>query len=163
MTSHETILDFLAQRKLAFAGISRSPEKFSRAVYKLLKEHGYILFPINPHADNIDGDRCYHSIKELPEKVDGLILMTPPYQTEQVLQEASGLGIRRVWIQQGAETNAAIQYCEQHSINEVHGRCILMFAEPVQSLHKVHRWVWKVIGKMPVNIENTMNQPPFID
>jgi predicted CoA-binding protein len=163
MTSQATILDFLSQRKLAFAGISRSSQKFSHTAYKLLKQCGYILFPINPHADSIEGDHCFHSVKELPERVDGIIVMTPPYQTKQVIQDAAEAGIRRVWIQQGAETTAAIQYCEQYEISEIHGCCILMFAEPVQSFHKFHRWAWKLMGKMPPKNIPTKEETPFID
>ena len=58
-------------------------------------------------------------------------------------------GIRRVWMQQGAQSDAAIRYCQEHNINEVHGECIMMFAQPVKSFHGFHRGVWKLFGKLP--------------
>jgi hypothetical protein len=42
-----------------------------------------------------------------------------------------------------------LRACEQLGLDVVHGQCILMFAEPVASLHKFHRWIWKIVGKIP--------------
>jgi len=73
----------------------------------------------------------------------------PPAETEQVVQEAAAAGIRRVWMQQGAESEAAIRFCEEHGMSVVHGECILMFAQPVDSVHRLHRWIWRLLGKLP--------------
>ena len=149
MTTQTAVADFLSQRSLAFIGVSRSENGFSRTAYKMLKQRGYRLFPVNPHADTIEDDKCHHSIREIPEQVDAAVIMVPPSQAESVIREVVDAGIRRVWIQQGAESVAAIEYCRQHGISVIHGQCILMFAEPVESFHKLHRWVWKLLGKMP--------------
>jgi len=72
-----------------------------------------------------------------------------PAQAEQVVRDAAAAGIRRVWLQQGAESATAIRFCEEHGISAVHGECILMFAEPAAFSHRAHRWVWKLLGKLP--------------
>jgi len=54
-----------------------------------------------------------------------------------------------VLLQQGAQSDSAIQFCKDNGMNIVHNECIMMFAEPVGSFHKFHRWVWKIIGKLP--------------
>ena len=66
-----------------------------------------------------------------------------------MVREVAEAGIKHLWIQQGAESDAAIEYCREHEINVVHGECILMFAEPVGSIHRFHRWLWGVFGKLP--------------
>lgn len=148
-TSQAAIYDFLSQRSLAIVGVSRSGKKFGNAIYRTLKEKGYKLFPVHPQAETVEGDSCFHSLDALPEKVGGLVICVPPHQTEKVVQDAFQAGIKRVWLQQGAESYAAIRYCEKNGMSAVHGECILMFAEPVKSFHRVHRWFWKLIGKYP--------------
>ncbi len=143
------IHEFLSQRTLAIAGVSRSGKKFGNAILKSLKRNGYTIYPIHPSAEAIDGERCYPSIHALPEKVGGLIICLPSVQTEIVLHQALATGITRIWLQQGSESYAAIRFCEQSGLKVVHGQCILMFAEPVESFHRFHRWVWRLIRKYP--------------
>jgi uncharacterized protein len=142
--------DFLAQRSLAIVGVSRSGKKFGNAIYRTLKQNGYKVFPIHPVAETVEGVPCYPDFQSLPEKVGGVVLCIPPLQTEEALQHAFNAGIRQVWMQQGSESQAAIQYCEKVGINAVYGHCILMFSEPVATFHRFHRWIWKLTGKYPV-------------
>jgi hypothetical protein len=106
-------------------------------------------FSLNRTAESVEGDPCYHNLSALPEKVGGVVVCVPPEQAEQVAREAAELGIRRIWFQQGAESYAAIRYCEKSELSAVSKQCILMFVEPVTSVHRFHRWVWKIIGKYP--------------
>ncbi len=140
--------DFLVQRTLAVVGVSRGGKKFGNAASRELRSKGYRVIPVHPEAESIAGERCYPSLKELPEPVGGLLVVVPPVQTEQVVREAAEAGIRRVWLQQGAESAAAIKYCQEHGMSVVHGECILMFAAPA-GVHKLHRWLWKLFGKLP--------------
>jgi len=149
MTAKATIDDFLAQRTLAVAGVSRKRMKFGAMAFRALKKKGYRVMPVNPKAETIDGERCYASLGELPEPVGGVLVILPPPETEKVVRDAAAAGIKRVWLQQGSKSEAAIQFCQENGIAAVHGPCILMFAEPVGLLHRCHRFVWRVIGKLP--------------
>ena len=149
MTTREAVDGFLAQKTLALAGVSRSGRKFGNAVLKDLRRKGYEVLPVHPEAAAIDGTRCYRSLAELPNAVGGLVLVVPPPQTEKLVEEAADAGIRRVWMQQGAESPAAVRICEERGIDAIHGECILMFAEPAGFVHRAHRWIRKVCGKLP--------------
>jgi uncharacterized protein len=149
MTSKAVVDDFVAQRTLAVVGVSRQSKKFGSYAFRELKQRGYRVFPVHPQAETIEEDRCYPSLRQLPEAVDGVLIVVPPDQTEQVVRDAAAAGIKRVWMQQGAASPEAIRFCRENGISEVHGECILMFAEPVKSFHNVHRWVWKLLGKLP--------------
>jgi len=149
MTSRAVVDDFVSQRKLAVVGVSRKKMKFGNMAFKELRRKGYKLFPVHPHAETIEGERCYPSLAALPEPVDGVLVVVPPAQAEQVVRDAAAAGIRRVWLQQGAGSAAAIRFCEENGISAVHGECILMFAEPAAFYHRAHRWVWKLLGKLP--------------
>ena len=143
------ISDFLAQRSLAVVGVSRDTKKFGNAIYRTLKQQGYRVFPIHREVDPIEGDRSYRNLKALPEKVGGVVICVPPAQTEKVLEEVLEAGIKHVWLQRGAESYVALRFCEKHEISAIHDQCILMFAEPVESFHKFHRWFTKLFGQYP--------------
>jgi predicted CoA-binding protein len=141
--------DFLAQKTIAVVGVSRDGKKFGNAVWKDLKKKGYRVFAVNPRAESIDGERCYPDLSALPERPDGVITVVPPAATEEVVRQAKAAGIPRVWMQQGSESEAAIRFCRDNSMTAIDGECILMFAEPAAFYHRFHRWVWKVLGKLP--------------
>ncbi|GAB4539979.1 MAG: CoA-binding protein [Anaerolineae bacterium] len=149
MTSKAAVQDFLAQRTLAVVGASRDDKKFGNKVYKDLIRKGYQTYPVNPHAGEIEGQPCYPDLKSLPELVDGVVFVVPPAQTEQMVREAAGLGIVRVWMQQGSESEEAIRFAEEQGMSVVAGECILMFAEPAEFYHRLHRWVWGLLGRLP--------------
>jgi len=144
-----TIEDFLAQKSLTIIGVSGSEKKFGNAVLRELQANGYHLFPVHPSAQSIEGVSCYPSLAALPEPVGGLILVVPPQQTESVLREAVSAGITRVWMQQGASSTAAISFCAEHNIAAVHGECILMYLPEGPAIHRFHRWLRRIFGRLP--------------
>jgi len=148
MTAKAAVDDFLSVHTWAVVGASRDPKKFGSAAYRELKKT-YRLIPVNPKAEAVEGDRCYPNLGALPEPVDGVLILVPPSQTEQVVRDANAAGIRRVWMQQQTESEAAIRYCQENGISVVHGECILMHAEKTAFYHKMHRWVRGVTGKLP--------------
>jgi len=130
-------------------GVSRDTTQFANAAYRLLKERGYRMYPVNPNAEWVEGDRCFPDISSLPEKVDGVVVMLPPEKTMKVLPEITEAGIERVWLQQQTESPQAIQFCLDHYIQIVYGQCIIMFIEPLAFPHRLHRWGKKVMGRLP--------------
>jgi predicted CoA-binding protein len=149
MVTQKIIDDFLAGRRFAVVGVSARKRGFGYAVFHDLKKKGYEIFPVNPNAASIDGETCYPDLHSLPAGVDGIVLVVPPEQTERVVRDAARAGITRVWMQQGAESNEAIAFCEQNGMAVVHGECIMMFAPHAAFPHKVHKWIKGVAGKLP--------------
>ena len=149
MTNKAAVDDFVAQRTLAVVGVSRTGKKFGNTIYRELKARGYRLFAVHPSAAQVEGDRAYPSLQAVPEAVGGVIVCVPPAQAEQVVQDAAAAGVRRVWLQQGAESEAAVRFCQEHGLGVVAGECIMMFAAPVGFPHSMHRWVWRLFGKLP--------------
>ena len=149
MTSKAAVDDFVAQRTLAVVGVSRSGKKFGNTIYRELKAKGYRLFAVHPRAAQVEGDRAYPSLKALPEAVGGVIVCVPPAQAAQVVRDAAAAGIRRVWLQQGAESEEAVRFCREQGLGIVAGECIMMFTEPAAFYHRMHRWFKKLGGKLP--------------
>ncbi len=144
MVSTAVIDDFLAQRHLAFVGVSHEPKEFSATVYRELKSHGYELSPVNPHAAEIDGDRCVASVAELPDGIDGAVVMVPSDASAEVVQACIDRGIPRVWLHKGAGPSSvsddAVALCREHGVEVVDGACPMMFMDDAAWLHRVHRW-----------------------
>jgi predicted CoA-binding protein len=149
MTTRQAVNYFLNNKSIAVVGVSRDQKKFGYIAYKNLKEKDYKVFPVNPNVDTVDSDQCYPDLRSIKENIEGVLLVVPPQKSELIVREAHDLGIKSVWFQQGSSSDEAIKFCEENNISVVSGECIMMFAEPVESFHKFHRWIWKIFGKLP--------------
>jgi uncharacterized protein len=149
MARKASVESFVAERTLAIVGVSRTGRKFGNTVLEELSAKGYTVFPVHPEATEIGGRVAYRSLTALPAKVGGVVVVVPRESALQVVQEAHAAGIRRVWLQQGAGSADAVRFCEANGIDVVDGECILMFASPSAWIHRAHRWVWGVLGKLP--------------
>ena len=149
MTTLNQIQKFMEPRKLAIAGVSRNPKKFGGAVYTELKKKGFELYPINPEVDEIYGEKCYRSVLDLPDDVKHLYIATPKQETAGVVKQAAEKGIEMAWIQQSADTEEAIAIAGENGLPLIYRKCIFMFAEPVESIHKFHRFCMKLFGAYP--------------
>ena len=125
---HGIIRNFLSQKTFALAGVSRSGEGYGCKVMHHMIERGYEVLPVHPVAGEIEGVTCYPSLVAIPKAVDGLILVVPPDQSEDLVREADIVGIRRVWMQPGAESEDAINYCEERCMEVIHEACLLVLA-----------------------------------
>jgi len=149
MISKKAVDDFLAQKNIAVVGVSRNSAKTGSKIYNELKTKNYRTYAVNPKAGNENDIKFYPDLRSIPEDVDGVVLAVPPAVTDLVVREAHELGINHVWMQLGAESQNAIDFCKEKGVNVIHNLCIFMFAEPVESIHKVHKWFVKLFGKLP--------------
>lgn len=145
----ESIESFLKLKNIAVIGVSSKSKGFGVAVYNHLKDNGYTVFAVNKNGGYSGNIKLYNTLAMIDQKVDGIITVVPPSETEIVLQEANELGIKKVWMQQGSESVNALEFCNENNINVVHNECIMMFVEPVKSIHSFHRWINKIVGKYP--------------
>lgn len=148
MTSKTLIQEFIDQKSLALVGISSKGHKFGNMAFRELKSKGYTVYPIHLTADKVEGVTTYKDFASLPEKVDGVLISVDPTRTLQVVQEAAAAGIHYIWMQQGSESQEAIDYCLQNGINVIHHECIMMYAIGT-GIHGFHAWLWKILGKGP--------------
>lgn len=145
----ESIKSFLELKNIAVVGVSSKGKGFGMAVYNHLKDNGYSVFGVNKNGGYSGSIKLYNSLALIENNIEGVITVVPPSQTEIVVQEAHSLGIKNIWMQQGSETKDAINFCKGNGINVVNNECIMMFVEPVKSIHSFHRWINKLVGKYP--------------
>ena len=141
--SHEQsvlIREYLSPRAMAVVGASNARDKFGNLACRELKARGLRVFPVNPHESEICGERCYHTINELGDLTDRLLIVLPPDVTRQLVRNLDPEFVSYVWMQNGEESAEAIQVCHSKGIKTIYGQCILMYAQPVRSYHLLHRW-----------------------
>lgn len=123
------VKDFLKQKKFAVVGSFRNKEKFAYKILLHLIKRGYEVFPVNPNLSEIEGRVCYKSISDIPHIVDVVDIVTPPLATEKILKECLQKGIKRVWLQPGAESPRVIEFCGENGIAVIYGLCVMLQAE----------------------------------
>ena len=148
---------FLTNRRIAVTGVSRAPEGHgSNIVYQRLRERGYEVFPVNPNADSVEGDTCFHDLTSIPDGVDAVVIGTRPEHAETTMREAAELGIRQVWMHRsfggGSVSDAATAYGREHGITVIDGGCPLMFGPTADTGHKVMCWWLTRTGKVPKTV-----------
>ena len=145
--------DFLAGARFAVAGVSRSGRQPANAVFRKLRNCGFDVVPVNPHADQLEGSACYRSLAAIPGAIDGLLVVTPPAVAADLVREAAACGIRRVWFHrsfgQGSVSEGALRACAAAGIQPVVGGCPLMYCEPVDLGHRCMRWWLGRSGRIP--------------
>jgi predicted CoA-binding protein len=120
------IREFTGLRVWAVVGASTNPAKYGYRIFRDLRAAGYRVYGVNPGGGEIDGEALYPSLAALPEKPQVVDIVVPPQVTEQVVQECAALGLTRVWMQPGSESEAAIRYCQEHGIRVVHDACAMV-------------------------------------
>ncbi|MGD8305622.1 MAG: CoA-binding protein [Ignavibacteria bacterium] len=149
MNSKKLVDEFIAHKNIAVAGVSRNSKKFGNVIYRELKKKGFNVIPINPHSDEVEGDKCYPNLDEVTENVDAVLINLPPQNVLEVIRDVHASGIKKVWLQRGSQSEEAVMYCKENDIDCVSNECILMFVEPAAFIHKFHRWIVGVAGKLP--------------
>ncbi len=120
------IQEFINQRVWAVVGASLNPEKYGHKIFRDLRAAGYIVYGVNPGGGEIEGQRLYPSLANLPEKPAVVDIVVPPKVTEEIARQCVELGLGRVWMQPGSESEEAIRFCQEKGIKVVHGACAMI-------------------------------------
>ena len=150
------IQDFLAQKRIAVAGVSHDPSHHpaGNLIYHRLKESGHEAFPVNPRLQEFEGEPCYPEVKAIPGGVDGVVIVTRPEIADGIVRDCSAAGVRRVWMHRSlvggsSVSAAAVEYCDRHDISVIAGACPMMFGPHVDFGHACMRWAMRLTGALP--------------
>lgn len=155
MSLRERIADFLAQRRIAVAGVSATREITGNLIYRKLKGAGHQVFAIVPGAQSFDGDPCYPDLAAIPGGVDGVVIATRPALTDELVRQAIAAGVPRVWMHESlmrsgtSVSPGAVELCRQHGVTLIAGACPMMYCEPVDFGHRCMGWLMRVSGGLP--------------
>ena len=151
--------EFLANKRVAVTGVSTTGHQShgSNVVYQRLRERGYEVFAVNPNAEEVEGDPCYHDLKSIPGGVNWVVIGTRPEHADATVHECEELGITRVWMHQppfggSSVSREAARYGTEHGMTVIEGGCPCMFEPTADPGHKVLRVMGRAIGKVPNRI-----------
>lgn len=122
----DLIQEFMSQRRFAIVGATDNAKKYGYEIFKNLKSRGYEVYPVNPRLKELEGIKCYPSLVDIPVKVDVVDFVVPPEVTEVILQECKRLGLDRIWLQPGSESETAIDFCHKNNLKVVHDVCVML-------------------------------------
>lgn len=121
------IEDFLAEGPFAVVGASTDPWKYGHKVFRCYLQHGRQAYPINPTASEVAGQAAFPDLESLPVTCPSLSVITPPPVTEQIVEVAAKVGVKRIWMQPGAESVKAIARAEELGMEVIAGGpCLLV-------------------------------------
>ena len=140
--------DFWLGKNYAVVGVSHKKRKFGDTVFNELRKRGYNVFPVNQDLKLFGDQMCYNSLGEIFDPLDGVIIITRPDGAKRAIRECINLGIKKAWLYPGSKCDEAINLAKQNDIELIYKGCPLLYLEPVEFPHSLHRWIAKVFGKL---------------
>lgn len=149
--------DFLGQKRIAVVGVSDKRETGCNQAYRKFKEAGYTVSAVNPRITTFEGDPCYPDLASIPQKPEGVFILTNPKVTEEIVQQCVDVGVGRVWMhclmgtKPGLASNMtsvsqdAVRMCHENGITVIPGSCPNQFLEPDFG-HRMMRVIMRTLG-----------------
>lgn len=153
----EAAAEFLAHKRVAVTGVSRSPGGHgSNVVYRRLRDRGYDVFAVNPNAETVEGDRAYPDLRSIPGGVEAVVIGTRPEHADETIRECTELGITHVWMHRGpgagSVSETATEYGREHGLTVIDGGCPCMFGPTADVGHTAMRLLFTLSGNVPRNV-----------
>jgi predicted CoA-binding protein len=111
-------------RVLAVVGLSADWYRPSYFAAKYMQEHGYRVIPVNPKYETILGERCYKSLRDIPEKVDLVDIFRKTQDVMPIAEQAIAIGAKVLWQQLGVKNEAAAVRAQAAGLETVMDRCV---------------------------------------
>ncbi len=111
-------------RVVAVVGLSADPGRPSYQVAQYLQRHGYRIIPVNPGCDEILGEKCYPSLKDIPLPVEVVDIFRKVEAIPAIVDEAIAVGAKAVWMQLGLEEPVSAQKARKAGLKVVMDRCM---------------------------------------
>ncbi|BCG58929.1 CoA-binding protein [Paenibacillus sp. URB8-2] len=124
--SRDRIGDILASAgNIAVVGLSDKSDRTSYMVAYAMQNKGYRIIPVNPTVDGeILGEKCYHSLAEIPEPVDIVNVFRRSEFCAETAREAAAIGAKVLWLQQGVVSPEAAEIAAEAGMTAIMDRCI---------------------------------------
>jgi predicted CoA-binding protein len=153
MNYEQKVKEFLDQKVIAIAGVSRNPKmEVGNPIYKKFKSAGYTVYPINPFADQIEGDKCYPTLSATPKKADAVFIATNPTASVDVVKQCIENGISRIWFHRsfgnGSFSEEAAKLGEDSGLSVIRSGCPMMFIKDADFFHRMTAFFMRIFGKL---------------
>jgi uncharacterized protein len=110
---------------IVVVGASVHPEKAAHAIPALMQRYGWRIIPVNPHADEIFGERAYRKLADVPGGPIGLVnVFRPSSDTPDIARQAVAAGASALWLQLGIVSAEAHRIADEAGLAYVEDRCL---------------------------------------
>jgi predicted CoA-binding protein len=124
-TDINTLRRILKQsRTLAIVGLSANWYRPSFFAAKYMQEHGYRIIPVNPAYEEVLGEKCYPSLKDIPEEIDIVDCFRKSQDIEPIAKQAIEIGAKVLWMQLGVTNEKAAKMARDAGLEVVQDRCV---------------------------------------
>ncbi|MCX5712267.1 MAG: CoA-binding protein [Candidatus Omnitrophica bacterium] len=113
-------------KNIAVMGVSSREEKFGHRIFRDLLNSGYKVYGVNPGEGEVLGKKIYRSLKDIPGKIDLVIIVVPAQVTEKAVDTCKELGIKEIWMQPGSESDLAVQSAKKYGIAVTYNSCFMV-------------------------------------
>jgi predicted CoA-binding protein len=108
---------------IAVVGLSANWYRPSYFAAKYLQEHGYRIIPVNPMYQQVLGEKCYPSLRAIPEKIDMVDCFRKSEEIPAIAEDAIAIGAKTLWMQLGVVNEAAASRAREAGLDAVMDRC----------------------------------------
>ncbi|HEX8084540.1 MAG TPA: CoA-binding protein [Solirubrobacteraceae bacterium] len=124
------------------------------------RDAGHDVFAVNPNAAEVEGVRAYAAVSSIPERVDGVVVVTTPEVSRDIVADCAAAGVPRVWLHRGlgpgSVSQEAIAVGREHGISVIPGGCPNMFGATSDPGHVCLRAMLRATGKLPRRIDRSV-------
>ena len=113
-----------SNRVIAVVGLSANWWRPSYFVAKYLQDHGYRVIPVNPAYQEVLGEKCYASLKDVPEKIDMVDCFRKAEEIPALAEDAIAIGAKCLWMQLGVVNEAAAARARAAGMDVIMDRCV---------------------------------------
>ncbi|MGB8656888.1 MAG: CoA-binding protein [Candidatus Zixiibacteriota bacterium] len=139
---------FWEGRSYAVVGVSDKKGRLGTSVLKDLQKRGYQVFAVNRRVKLIGNQKCYGRLRDISGHLDGVVIIAGPEGAKEAIGECISLGVRRVWLFPGRKCDEAIKLAKENGIELIHRACPLLYLQPAEFPHSLHRWIVKSLGRL---------------
>lgn len=116
--------DMLEKKKWVIVGVSGKKDRWGYKIWKKLKEHNYEVYGVSPNYEEIEGEKIYASLSELPEEIDVLDMVVSPKISINILDEAKATNIKYIFFQPGTYNARVIEKASNLGFEYVIDDCV---------------------------------------
>jgi predicted CoA-binding protein len=120
---------------IAVVGASRDPNKAAHNIPKQLQGAGFRIVPVNPHADELFGQKAYRTLENIPFPIDMVLVFRPSPDAPPIAKSAVAIGAKALWLQQGIASPDARRIAREGGLGYVEDEC----AGVVRALHQIRK------------------------
>ena len=113
-----------ANQVIAMVGLSANWYRPSFFAAKYMLDHGYRVIPVNPSYQEVLGQKCYPTLRDIPDKVDLVDCFRKSEEIMPIAEDAIALGAKVLWMQIGVINEAAAEKARKAGLDVVMNRCV---------------------------------------